>query len=147
MAATSRWKGHGSAHYAPRPDGFTPTGFGVAANPPCARSTTQTTLANTTHHDHHPSTLKPPKTPKLELVLHAVRSVLHCEHRDSAWRSATQTQPRVQSRVCTRARIPGAHGHARSPHRYHARRRPAHPEKLASTDVLRSVRSRRAPRV
>lgn len=34
MAATSRLKGHGNAHYAPQPDGFYATGFGVAANLP-----------------------------------------------------------------------------------------------------------------
>src|ERR1039458_7921448 len=37
MAATSRWKGRGNDSNAPQPDGFTtPTGFGVAANPPAA---------------------------------------------------------------------------------------------------------------
>src|SRR5271168_3271284 len=67
MAATSRWHGHGSAHYAPQPDGLTPTGFGVAANPPCAHSGTQTTLTNltnTTHGGHHPNALKPPENPE-----------------------------------------------------------------------------------
>ena len=41
MAATSRWKGRGNDCNAPRPDGFTPTGFGVAANLPLVALSTR----------------------------------------------------------------------------------------------------------